>query len=273
VPPADRQDRLAGRADRPGRAPPTRRTARARRGTRVPSHPARFLLIGAIYLPALVVTGALAALVQLIPFVSSLLSVAGTASGTSLILAVFVGSFSNVAAFITISGVVAEYLRRPGRGLPVAVDPLKAAWNHRRAQVDAFVRSFGFVFVLLVSFIGVPWGIRQLIRYQFVAQAVMYEDRNGRDALARSCQLVRGRWFHTAVVVGALNAAVGIIALVVALFLLIVISGLPLWLFSILVSLVYTCTIPFAAVAMVLLYGDAVAEHDGAEQAEPLAAG
>lgn len=129
------------------------------------------------------------------------------------------------------------------------------------------------MFVLLVSFVGIPWGIRQLVRYQFIAHTVMYEERDGRDALARSSELVRGRWFHTAVVVGALNAAVGIIALVVAWLLLIVASGLPLWLFSILVSIVYTCTVPLAAVAMALLYGDAVADRDGAEEAAAVSVG
>ncbi len=235
--------------------------------------PLVFLLIGTIYLPALVVTGVLSALMQLIPFVSSLLSLAGRSGGTSVVLAVFVGSLSNVAAFVAINGIVAEYLSRPGRGLPTAVEALRAAWDRRRALLDAFARSFGIVFVLLVSFVGIPWGIRQLVRYQFIAHTVMYEERDGRDALARSSQLVRGRWFHTAVVVGALNAAVGIIALVVALLLLIVVSGLPLWLFSILVSVVYTCTVPFAAIAMALLYGDAVAEHEEAEHAEPVAVG
>ena len=33
--------------------------------------------------------------------------------------------------------------------------------------------------MLLASIVGTPRGIRQLVRYQFVAQAVMYEGRNG----------------------------------------------------------------------------------------------
>ncbi len=58
----------------------------------------------------------------------------------------------------------------------------------------------------------------------------MYEDRHGR--------------VHT-VVVGALNAAVGVIALVGALLLFVVVSGLPLWLFPILLSIVDSCAVPF----------------------------
>jgi len=71
--------------------------------------PLVFLLIGTIYLPALVVTGALGALMQLVPFVSSFLSLASRSSGTSVVLAIFVGSFSNVAAFVAINAIVAEY--------------------------------------------------------------------------------------------------------------------------------------------------------------------
>lgn len=221
-----------------------------------------FLLIGMIYLPALLITGVLSALVQLVPVVSAIVSLAGQASGTSVILAVFVGSFPNVAAFVIINGIVSEYLRRPDRGPAVAIDALRAAWDRRRPLLDAFIRSYGIVFVLLASVVGAPWGIRQLVRYQFVAQTVMYEGRNGRDALARSSDLVRGRWLHTAAVAGSLNVAVAASALLVSLILLVVVSGLPLWLFSILVSLVYICIVPLAALALTLLFGDAVAEHE-----------
>jgi hypothetical protein len=224
--------------------------------------PPVFLLIGMVYLPALLVTGALSELVQLIPVVSSFVSLAGQVSGTSVILAIFVGSFSNVAAFVVINGVVSEYLRRPDRGVAVAIEAIGAAWDRRRPLLDAFIRSYGIVFVLLASVVGAPWGIRQLIRYQFVAQTVMYEGRNGRDALARSSELVRGRWLHTAAVAGSLNVAVASSALLVSLILLVVVSGVPLWLFSMLVSLVYICIVPLAALALTLLYGDAVAEHE-----------
>ncbi|MFP5487250.1 MAG: hypothetical protein ACLGHQ_02960 [Acidimicrobiia bacterium] len=206
---------------------------------------------------------------------SSTTTPTGKASGTNLFLSVFVGSFANVAAFVMINGIVAEYLRGEARGGAAAVDALRTAWARRQALLGAFLRSFGIVFALLVSFVGAPWGIRQLVRYQFVAHAVMYEGRDGHDALERSSELVRGRWFHTAVVAGALNAAVGAIALVVALLLLVVASAVPLWVFSILVSLVHACVVPLAALALTLLYGDAVADRAGepADEAEPLPVG
>ena len=46
-------------------------------------------------------------------------------------------------------------------------------------------------------------------------------------------------------------------------------SGLPLWLFSGLLAVVYGLTVPLAAIAMALLYGDAAAAQETGEPAEP----
>ena len=232
--------------------------------------PAVFILFGLVYIPAALVAGVLGAVVELIPFVSSITALAGQASGTSLVLAALVGSIANVAAFVTVNGVVSEYLGGEGRGFDAALRALRTAWDRRRDLFGAFVRSFAIVFALLATFVGAPWGVRQLVRYQFIAQAVMFDDRSGADALARSTEVTRGRWWHTAIVAVALNLFVGATALVVALLLLVLAAGIPLWIFSGLVSLVYALVVPLAAIAMTLLYGDAVAELSGSEQPEPV---
>jgi hypothetical protein len=232
--------------------------------------PAIYILFGLVYVPAAIVTGVLSAVVQAIPLVSSLVSLAGQASGTSIVLAALVGSIANVAAFIIVGAAVAAYLDGDDRGFPAAIDAVRTTWARRLDLASAFIRSFAIVFALLVSFVGAPWGIRQLVRYQFVPQAVMHDDRSGREALDRSSQLVRGRWAHTAIVVAALNSAIALVALGIALLLLIVASSVPLWLFSGLTVLVYALTVPFAAIAMTLLYGDAVAEREAVAPAEVL---
>ena len=50
-------------------------------------------------------------------------------------------------------------------------------------------------------------------------------------------------------------------ALGLALLLLVSVTGLPLWAFSALSSLVYALVVPLAAIAITLLYGDAAAAH------------
>ena len=228
--------------------------------------PLIYILFGLIYIPAALITGVLGALLKLVPGVSAFLSLAQGASGTSLVMAAFVGSIANVAAFVVINAIVAEYLDGSERGLEAAVDAIRTTWQRRRSLFGAFGRSFAIVFVLLASFVGIPWGIRQLVRYQFVGQAVAYDDLDGAAALDRSSSLVRGRWLHTALVIALLNGAVALLALVVGLLILLVATGLPLWLFAAIVSLVSALTVPIAAIAMTLLYGDAIAEQQGMAQ-------
>jgi hypothetical protein len=233
--------------------------------------PLVYIMFGLVYIPAAIVTGALSALAQLVPFVSSLIGLAGNTSGTSIILAALVGSIANVAAFVIISGIVAEYLDGPERGTSAAMEAIEATWHRRRELLRAFLRSFVIVFVLLVSLIGAPWGIRQLVRYQFVPQAVTYDDLAGQRALDRSSDLVRGRWFHTALVAAIVNGFVGLTALFVALLLLVVATGIPLWVFSALATLVYALTVPLAAIAMTLLYGNAIAAREQHDASDPAA--
>ena len=230
-----------------------------------------YALLGTVYLPAALITGLLARLIEFVPFIGSLLSLFGRSGGANIIVAALVGSVANLAAFVVVNTMVADYLSGERRGVDAAITSARRAWQRRRDIAGALLRAFVIVAALIASVVGVPWGIRQLVRYQLAAQVVMLEDRTGRDALARSTELVRGRWLHTAIVVAVLNALVASVGLVTALLLLVLATGIPLWLFSALVSVVYAVIVPLAGIALTLLYGDAAAEHDEATHPEPLA--
>ena len=236
------------------------------------SEPAVYVMFGLVYLPAAFITGMLMGLVQFIPFVSSILSLATGATGTSLVLAALAGSIANVAAFVAVSAVIAEYLARSEPGLDGAVRAIRTTWDRRRELLSGFIRAFAIVFALFATLVGAPWGVRQLVRYQFVAQTIMFEDCDGRGSLRRSTELVRGRWWHTALVTAVINVSTTATALFVGLLLLLVASGIPLWIFSALVSLVYVLVAPLAAISITLLYGDARAEAAGEEAAPPVPA-
>ncbi|MFA9563771.1 MAG: adenylyl-sulfate kinase, partial [Acidimicrobiales bacterium] len=132
------------------------------------------------------------------------------------------------------------------------------------------VRAVVFVGLLLVSVVGIPWGLRQLIRYQFLGPVVGLEGIGGQPALDRSSGLVRGHWFHVAGVVLLLNGVVWLVNAVVGLLLLLLLSGIPLWLFSVIVTVFAALVVPYASIGLVLLYGDAVAQRDGIDVAEKL---
>lgn len=120
----------------------------------------------------------------------------------------------------------------------------------------------------MASIIGIPWGIRQLVRYQFIPQVIVHEATGARGARHRSTELVRGRWFHTAFAAAAINGMVFITVMGLSLLLLVGASSIPLWVFSALVTLLYILVAPLAAIAMNLLYGDAVVASEDVPVAE-----
>jgi hypothetical protein len=102
--------------------------------------------------------------------------------------------------------------------------------------------------------------------------AVMLDGLDGKASLARSTDLVRGRWWHTGIFVALLNAVVIGVNLLVGVVLLVIFSGLPLAIFSALVTLVYGLVVPVTALALTLLYGDAVTQKMTANDREPVPA-
>ncbi|MDH3755805.1 MAG: Vps62-related protein, partial [Acidimicrobiia bacterium] len=178
---------------------------------------------GAIYVPTAVVVAFVGALVAVAPFVGSLRDLAGASSGTSLMLGIFAGSAASAAAYVAVNAMVAVFADNLDTEQPISArDAARLAWARRGHLASGFVRAYAIVLVLSVSVVGIPWGIRQMVRYQFLAQAIMLDGCDGKQGLRRSSELVEGRWWHTAVVVGAFNAFVAGSGLVFGLTLLLV---------------------------------------------------
>ena len=227
------------------------------------------ITIGLVFVPVAIVVGIAGMMLRWIPLVRAITDVAAGATETSVAFALVAGSLANLIAYVAVNAMVAAYYDLLGEDeAPTGLDAVRRAWEHAPALLAGLLRATVIVVLLFVSVIGIPVGIWFLVRYQFMAQAVVTEDRSGRDALARSTQLVRGRWWYTALMLTVFNLLVGLAGLVVGLLLLVIVSGIPLWLFSGLISLVYALIVPLAAVAQTLLFGDSVAEDRGDEPAE-----
>jgi len=127
----------------------------------------------------------------------------------------------------------------------VAFERLSALWW-------ATIRALVIVLLLLVTIIGIPWAIQRLVRWVFVAQAVILDGTNAKDALSTSAAAVEGRWWRTfgvALLIGLLGAAPA--GLAAAVF------GLGSELMSgVMASLVSALLLPFTVTAMTLLYLD-----------------
>ena len=226
---------------------------------------------GLIYLPMAVVVGALTRVLASLPIIRGMLDLAGSTSGFGLALALLAGGFANVAAFAVVNAMVSAHfgLDKPAGLRPSARETTRLVWERRRAFIRTFGRASVIVIALLLTAIGVPFAIRQIVRYQFLPHVVMNEDLSAHDALARSSELVKGRWWHTALTTGLTNALVAGSGLVVGLLMLVLFAELPLWLFSSMVTLVYALFAPLAGIAQTLLFGDATAELESVGEAKP----
>jgi hypothetical protein len=230
--------------------------------------PLLFIPLGLLYLPAAAFAAATAVIARLVPIAGSFIDLAQPSGGTNLLMAALAGSAVNLAAFVGVSALVAEFLRggdHTRNGIQAAA---LITWASRRTLVRAFVRTYVTVVILLVSIIGIPWGIRQLVRYQLVPQVIANEKTDAPGSLKRSSELVHGRWFHTAIATAAINGMLFITVMGLSLLLLVGAASIPLWAFSALVSLLYIVVAPLAAIAMNLVYGNAVAATQDAPFAE-----
>jgi hypothetical protein len=220
------------------------------------------ILFGWVYLPVVVLAAALIAVGSLLPIVGVLFDLLGGDGGTSLFVALFASGTAGSLGVFVVGALIAVEWSSPDAGLTHR-HTLQLAAARWRELLVTFGLALVIVVALLVSIVGIPWGVRQLVRYGLIGQVVIVEGRSGADALARSSELVRGRWWHTAVVLGALNMTTVATQLLVGLLLLIVTDGVPLWLFSAILPFVTSLVVPLVAIGTTLLYGDAVAEEQG----------
>ena len=152
--------------------------------------------------------------------------------------------------------------RRRRRGPRVGQGTRRArVWVKVGGLVVAVILATVALGVLSFLVVGIPIAVWLFVRWLFTAQVVMLEGAGGRQALARSASLVKRRWFHTALVALLALGAVGAVGMIVGLVLLIVFTGLPLWALSAVIALVDVLVMPFAALVLTYLYGDAVASH------------
>ncbi len=187
-----------------------------------------------------------------------------------VLLAGAIGLLGQTGAVTLVLGAVAGHLRALDDGeRPSPFSSYRNAFRRFRDLAEGYGRSIIIVIGLAITIIGIPWAVRQLVRYQFVAHSIMFEDVQPRAALDRSSALVHGRWFHTALAVVLLNLVVSAINFVVGFLLLISLAQLPLWVFSMLSVAMSSTIVPFWAFGSSLLYGDARAEREGVGRADP----
>jgi hypothetical protein len=246
-----------------------------RTAPRVPTRaPLVFAGIALLALPLSILTGALAAAVRAVPIVGRIVTFSEAGDGTRVLISLLVGSLANLLAAVVIVALVAWTMAELSLGrTPTLRGAVAAVAARARTLIAVVIRCVAVVSISFVTVVGIPFAVHRLVSYQFVIQCVMVEGLDDREAARRSVQLVRTRWWRTAVVLGVIAVAFTLVVSVAAMFLLVVVRP-PFWVLSWLIGVAELAVVPVAAAAATYLYGaaasaDAVVAERTVEDFEP----
>ncbi len=178
------------------------------------------------------------------------------------LVVVLIGTTLTLFAFAFVQAATACAVHRIDEGRPV--DPVRAyraAFEQIRPLLGASALASGVWLALTATGFLFPVAIWLAVRWALFAQAVELEGRSAVGALARSAQLVRGRWFRVASLVGV-GSVVTIVAGPLLGAVLILATSLPLALLNLVAGVIYAAAMPFVALTTTYVYFDARTRHE-----------
>jgi hypothetical protein len=188
--------------------------------------------------------------------IAPLVALDGRHGAVTAFLAVLVGGVGGLFASVITTGAVAVILGELDAGRRIlAGQAYRRVLMRWRSLGRGMVIELGMVLLLTITVIGIPFAIHRFIRWSLFAQACMLDDLPATESLRRSSQLVKGHWWRTfgfTVLVDTLTVLSGPL-LGVGLLLL---TDRSLNFINLAGALVYSFTVPFAAIQLTLYYFD-----------------
>jgi hypothetical protein len=219
-------------------------------------YPRVFLGIGLVLIPILLVNALLQWLaLEGLGFVG--LGDTGEGAGGSAFLAVIIGTTLALLGLVLVQAATACALNELDEGREITA---LGAYARTLTDFPALLRTIGlfvaFWVALTATTILIPVAIWLAVRWSLLAPVVELEDLSGRAALRRSRQLVRGRWWRTASLVG-LSSFISLGAGPLLGALLIFVVDAPLATLNLVAGIVYAAALPFVGLVTTYVYLDA----------------
>jgi hypothetical protein len=215
-----------------------------------------FAAAGAIFVPVYLVAAAIQWMIFHLTAVAPLVALDGRHGAVTAFLAVLIGGVGGLFASVIATAAVAVMLAEIDAGRRMlAAEAYRRVFERLRPLARGMAMELGMVFLLTITVVGIPFAIHRFIRWSLFAQACMLHELSASEALQRSSDLVRGRWWRTfgfTAMVDALAALSGPL-LGVGLLLL---TDHSLNFINLAAALVYTFTVPFATIQLTLYYFD-----------------
>lgn len=131
----------------------------------------------------------------------------------------------------------------------------------------AALRAFLIVLALAITIVGLPWAIKRLVKWVFLSQMIMLEDRRSEDVLVSSAELVRGHWWSTAGRLLVTGIVVGIPTLMVSA---VANAALPLTIAAFVDAGIVFVTVPYGIISTTLIYFDLKLRKDRNDSIRPV---
>ncbi len=232
------------------------------------AHRPVMIALGALFIPAAIVETVLHELVLGLGPVRALIDTATEDSLVSAAATLIVGGTGHLIASAVVLAGAAGVAGMLESGRPVGV---RDAFGRLGERLWAVLGVLGWAMLviplLVLTIVGIPYAVHLIGRWAVANQVAVLEGAPAREALRRSSELTRGRWWRTvrlAAVVNTLGAVSGPALGIALLFT----TDLPLIAVNAVSSVVFVVAMPFVGLAMAYLYGDLVAAHDAEAQAE-----
>ncbi|HUA49212.1 MAG TPA: hypothetical protein VMA77_28510 [Solirubrobacteraceae bacterium] len=215
-----------------------------------------FAAAGAIFVPVYLAAASLQWVIFHLTSIAPLVALDGRHGAVTAFLAVLVGGIGGLFAGVIATAAVAVILGELDAGHRVlAGQAYRRVLRRWRSLGKGMATELGMVLVLTVTVVGIPFAIHRFIRWSLFAEACMLDDLPATESLRRSSELVKGRWWRTL----GFTAVVDTLAVLSGPLLgvgLLLLTDHTLNFINLAAALVYTFTVPFAAIQLTLYYFD-----------------
>jgi hypothetical protein len=186
----------------------------------------------------------------------------GEAAGGLVLVVVTIGLTLTLLGLALVQAATARALVEIDRGRDIGpVGAYRLAFRPVRPLLGGLTTAVAVWVVLNATVVLAPVAVWLAVRWALLAPVAELEERTGLGTLRRSAELVRGRWFRVASLVGV-GAVLALAAGPLLGALLIFATDAPLALLNVVAGVVYALAMPFVALTTAYVYFDARARHE-----------
>jgi hypothetical protein len=227
--------------------------------------PGLFIGIGLMFVPLGVLAALLQDLLQLFTGFGNFISEASTDPVITGVIALLFGELSTIVASVLVTAAVVVALETMDRGArPTVRAAYRGVLPHGWSLGWAWLRVILVCVLLSLTVVGLPIAIFYLVRKTVLTQACVSEHLPATVALRRSSNLVGRRVLRVFAIAALVNVTAFLLGPIVGIAMLFLTSG-SLVVINLVSSLVYVVVIPYAGIAIALLYYDLRRREQGEE--------